>query len=85
MNSSKLQKIYDKVISGPLKPMKWQDIEALLMALGARQRKSDGSSRIFIINDRPLTIHEPHPANEVKKYAVKLLRDYLIKFDLKLK
>ncbi len=84
MSLKKLEKIFEKVMSGPVKPIKWQDIEALLMALGAKQRKGDGSSRTFIINGRPIVIHQPHPENEVKKYVVKELRAYLIKHDLKL-
>ncbi|MGM0599457.1 MAG: type II toxin-antitoxin system HicA family toxin [Candidatus Rifleibacteriota bacterium] len=83
MNQKKVLKIYDKIITGPLKPMKWQDVEGLLIALGAKKRKGSGSSRIFIINKRALTIHKPHPENEIKKYAVKLIRDYLLKHDLK--
>jgi len=83
MNRNKILKIYEKIISGPIKPVKWQDIEALFEALGATQRKSDGSSRTFYINGRPLTIHKPHPENEIKKYAVKHIRDYLLKNNLK--
>ena len=83
MNRSKVLKIYEKIISGPLKPIKWQDVEALFEALGATQRSSDGSSRTFYIKNRPLTIHKPHPENEIKKYAVKHIRDYLLKHDLK--
>ena len=84
MNRSKLMKIFEKIISGPVKPIKWQDIESLFEALGATQRKGAGSSRTFYINGRPLTIHKPHPENEIKIYAVKLIRDYLIRHDIKL-
>ena len=85
MSLNKLKKIYEKIVSGPVKPMKWQDIETLLLALGAKQRKGDGSGRVFIINKRPLVIHKPHPDNELKKYAIRLVRDYLIKNQIKLK
>jgi hypothetical protein len=74
MNRNKILKIYEKIISGPLKPIKWQDVEALFEALGATQRKSDGSSRTFYINDRPLTIHKPHPENETLKFLKGMVR-----------
>ncbi len=79
MSDKKMNSIFAKVVSGPIKPMKWEDIKKLLIWLGARVRKHSGSARIFYINDRPLSIHKPHPDNELKRYAVRHVRDYLIK------
>ena len=83
MSSKKINSIFNKIISGPAKPMKWQDVRALLLALGAKQKEGKGSSMKFIIGGRPLIIHKPHPDNEVKKYIIQQIKDYLIRHDLK--
>lgn len=82
MSDKKMKSIFTKIVSGPIKPMKWEDVKKLLLWLGAKLRQSDGSARVFIINKRPLTIHKPHPDNELKRYAVRQVRNYLIKHDI---
>lgn len=84
MSSKKMKSIFEKVISGPIKPMKWQDIQALLLALGAVKREGKGSSLKFIIEGRPIIFHKPHPDNELKRYVIRQIRDYLIKHSIKL-
>jgi len=83
MPSKKNKSIFNKIISGPIKPMKWQDIQALLLALGAVKKEGKGSSLKFIIEGRPIILHKPHPDNELKRYVIRQIRDYLLKHNIK--
>lgn len=63
--------------------MKWQDIETLLLALGAVKKEGKGASLRYIIEGRPIMFHKPHPDNELKRYVIRQIRDYLLKHNIK--
>jgi len=55
----------------------WEDIEALLMALGAERDKGSGSRIRFVLNGIRATFHRPHPRKETDRGAVKSVRRFL--------
>ena len=57
--------------------IKWRDIEALLIALGAEMSKGSGSRVRFVLRDRSLISHRPRPSPDTDKGAVKAVRRYL--------
>lgn len=57
--------------------LKWRDVDALLLALGARREEREGSRVAFELRGRIHSIHKPHPGNELKRYQVKDLREFL--------
>ena len=59
------------------KTLAWADIEALLMALGARRASRGGSAVSFELNGVRLDVHRPHPQKEAKPYVVKNAAQFL--------
>jgi hypothetical protein len=55
----------------------WADVEALLLATGARLAEGRGSRVRFEKDGEVETFHRPHPAKEAKRYQVRAARDFL--------
>jgi HicA toxin of bacterial toxin-antitoxin, len=55
----------------------WQDIEAMLLHLGAELSEGRGSRVRIALNDRVATFHRPHPQKETDKGSVKSMREFL--------
>ncbi|MFL5806942.1 MAG: type II toxin-antitoxin system HicA family toxin [Roseiflexaceae bacterium] len=56
----------------------WQDIEAMLIHVGAELSEGRGSRVRIALNGRRAVFHRPHPQKETDKGSVKSLRDFLI-------
>lgn len=77
MNKKQL-KTLQKVFDSPTRPdISWNDVRSLLTACGADIRQGKGSRIRVVLNQRVLNLHTPHPGNEMKRYAVELVRDFL--------
>ena len=63
-----LKLIFDKTVPSSLK---WQRIEALFLALGAKPIEGRGSRVRFELNGVVATFHRPHPHKEAKPYQVR--------------
>ena len=55
----------------------WADIEALLVAAGARVIEGQGLRVRFEKDGEVETFHRPHPAKEAKRYQVRAARAFL--------
>jgi hypothetical protein len=55
----------------------WDDIEVMLMALGAQRFEGNGSRVRFFLNGIKAVFHRPHPQKETDKGAVKSVRRFL--------
>ncbi len=60
-----------------LSNVKWSDIEALLISLGAKVLEGRGSRVKFFLNDRVAVFHRPHPQKETDKGALVSVRRFL--------
>ena len=69
-----LELIFDKHVPMSLK---WQRIEALFLALGAKTIEGTGSRVRFELNGIVATFHRPHPYKEAKPYQVRDARKFL--------
>jgi HicA toxin of bacterial toxin-antitoxin, len=69
-----LESIYSRPISANIS---WSDIEALLMALGARIEEREGSRVLVRLFDERRVFHRPHPSPMTDKGAVASLREWL--------
>lgn len=78
MNSAH-KKTLDKIAAKPERgDVKWSDVEKLLLALGCREIKGDGSRVRFVApQGTVLLMHRPHPRPDMDKGAVKSLRNFL--------
>ena len=59
----------------------WNELVTLLTSLGYKELKR-GGSRVKFDNGNPddtIILHRPHPGNQVKHYAVKLVLEKLIR------
>lgn len=53
-----------------LSNVKWSDVEALLVHLGAKLSEGNGSRLRVLLNDRVAVFHRPHPRKETDKGAL---------------
>ena len=71
-----LELIYSRPLSGNIK---WRDIEALFVELGAEISQREGSRvGVQFFNDRRV-FHRPHPSPNTDKGAVTSIREWLKK------
>ena len=57
--------------------IKWNDIESLFKALGAKVSQGRGSRVRISLKGVKAVFHEPHPERETSKGAVKAVREFL--------
>ena len=67
--------IFTDPVSGSIK---WRDVEALLIALGAELSEGSGSRVRFTIGEQTLFLHRPHPSPDTKRWAIRDIREFLI-------
>ena len=76
--NSKHRKTMGLIFAQPTsKSLPWADVEALLMALGARRANRGGSAVGFELKGVRLDVHRPHPQKEAKPYVVKNTAEFL--------
>lgn len=68
----KHEKLIQRVRSRP-KDFTWNELQRLLAGFGYEEEAGDGSRRKFINREKGVVIsmHEPHPGNELKSYQVR--------------
>ena len=71
-----LEVIYSDPVNGNIE---WRKIEALFLALGAEKDEGNGSAVTFILNNKRVDFHRPHPNKETLRYRVKAAREFLEK------
>ena len=57
--------------------LKWRDVEAMLIALGAEVSEGSGSRVRFTIAGQTLFLHRPHPSPDTKRWVVREIRTFL--------
>jgi hypothetical protein len=75
-----LETIFTDPVTGSLK---WRDVEALLITLGAEVSEGSGSRVRFTLNGSTLFVHRPHPQPEAKRYVVRNVREFLTSLGIK--
>lgn len=76
--TGKHKKTLSAIFADPVRSnIAWEDIEALLMALGAERDEGTGSRIRFVLNGIRATFHRPHPRKETDRGAVKSVRRFL--------
>ena len=74
---SKIEKLIDRLRTRP-KDFTWQELQKVLAHFGYEEMTGSGSRRKFIHpNGNIISLHEPHPSNVLKAYAVKEVIDHL--------
>ncbi|MEZ2220557.1 type II toxin-antitoxin system HicA family toxin [Rhizobium sp. RCC_161_2] len=83
MNSKQRQTL-EAIFTNPVRAtIKWQDIEALLVAIGCEVSEGNGSRVRFTLRGRTLFIHRPHPKPDTKQYVVRTVREFLTDLGIK--
>ena len=69
---TKIEKQLQRIQKRP-KDFTWDELTSLMISQGFEMHSAGGSSRKFIhtATGYPLCIHEPHPGNIIKPYAVR--------------
>jgi hypothetical protein len=67
-----LEKIYQAAPG-----IKWSDFISLINNLGGQVEEGAGSRCRIWLNDRAMNLHKPHPNPEIKRYAVRQIREFL--------
>ena len=55
--------------------LEWRSVASLIKALGGDIRYGDGSRIRIDLKGESVNIHSPHPQKEMKRHAVRLVRD----------
>lgn len=77
--SGKHGRTYAAIYADPIRGnIRWDDIEALFVWLGAEVSEGSGSRVRVLLNDVPAVFHRPHPEKECGKGALKSVRRFLI-------
>lgn len=79
-HQSTLQEIFDTPIRSNVK---WKDIEALFIALGAEIEEGRGSRVRILLNEKEAVFHRPHPRKETDKGALVSVRRFLVNAGVK--
>lgn len=66
--------IFSRPVPGSLK---WPDLVALLLELGATMTEREGSRVAFFLFHQVQVMHRPHPGNDGDKGAVAAVRKWL--------
>lgn len=73
-NAVTLEKIFTRPTNGSIK---WKDIEALFLELGAEIQEREGSRVAVILFNEVKVFHRPHPSPDTDKGAVASVRNWL--------
>jgi HicA toxin of bacterial toxin-antitoxin, len=73
-HSKTLKLIFHRPVSGNIK---WKDIEALLISLGAETTEREGSRLEVYLFGVIKVFHRPHPSPDTDKGAVSAIRKWL--------
>lgn len=77
INNKHKQTLHD-VYENPVRSnIDWDDIESLLLAVGAQITEGNGSRVRVSLNGVRAVFHRPHPQKETDKGAVKSVRRFL--------
>ena len=77
--NAKQKKMLTMIFEKPTRSdVRYEDAKAVLIASGALCRDGKGSRVRFEKGSSSLHIHKPHPARVLPKYAVDLVRDFLL-------
>lgn len=76
--NTKHRKTLRAIFAKPTSPaIVFNDIEALLVALGGQVHEREGSRVKITIKDEQWRCHRPHPGKEAKHYQVEEIRELL--------
>jgi hypothetical protein len=70
-----LQRIFDKPTRSDIS---WNDIESLLITLGAKVSEGKGSRVRVALNDVRAVFHRPHPQRVTNKASVRSVQRFMI-------
>ena len=74
----KHRKTLERIFSRPVSAnIKWKDIEALFVSLGAEVSEREGSRMAVVLFNEVRIFHRPHPTPNTDKGAVSSIRKWL--------
>ena len=83
--NSKQEKTLAEIFKNPIQAnIPWNDIESLLVALGAEISEGNGSRVRIKLNGERAVFHRPHPQKETDKGAVVSMRRFIENAGVKL-
>ena len=78
--NSKQRKTLQALFAEPIRRnISWSDVVHLIKGLEGEVIQGSGSRVRFDLGEVALNIHSPHPGNELKRYQVQAVREFLIK------
>ena len=82
--NSKHKKTFEALFTDPVNgAIPWDKVESMLVSIGCQIISSGGSAITIELNGEILSIHRPHPSRDSLRYRIKLVREFLIKLEIK--
>jgi len=76
--NNKHKKTLEQIFTNPVQSnILWNEIEQMLIAMGAEVSEGNGSRVRISFNERKAIFHRPHPAKETNKGALISMRRFL--------
>jgi len=77
MNSAH-RKTLQTIFSTPVPAtLEWRKVETLFVAIGAQLVEGNGSRVAFVLDNKRIDFHRPHPGKEAKRYQLRAAREFL--------
>ena len=65
--------------------IKYNELISMLKSLDVKIKESSSGSRILLtFRGHTQVIHKPHPQSEIKQYAIRIIKEFLISTGVKL-
>jgi hypothetical protein len=84
--NNKQRKTFDTIFNTPTPSnLKYDEIVSLLKSVGVQVKESASGSRVLIkFKECTQVIHKPHLQKELKQYAVRIIKEFLINAGIKI-
>jgi hypothetical protein len=84
--NNKQKKTLSVIFKNPISSnIEYREIISLFKAMDAKIIEDKSGSRVgIILKGYSITIHAPHPQKEMKKYAIRDIREFLLKTGVKI-
>lgn len=82
--NAKARRTLEAVFADPVRAnVRWKDVEALFVAMGAEVSEGAGSRARVRLNGAEAVFHRPHPQPDTDKGALKAVRRFLMMAGIK--
>lgn len=82
--NNRQRKTLEAIFTQPIPTdLAWEDIESLLLSVGAKKTEGSGSRIRFELEKKDILLHKPHNPKIMRTYQIKLLKEFFEKVGIR--